>query len=116
MVAPTHRIREIRIFRRAQKEPQTRIEEGGIDSFGVHVGDTRVRVEAALAPLGIRNFGRDLAAARPKSTDSAETDFLLAATERDRVIAFDSQNLLAAFQRDQFGALLAILGLGVLLL
>src|SRR5216684_2844966 len=100
--------RALRVFYRAEEKPKARIQEGRVDSVGVHVGDTRVWVKAAAPAFGVGYaLGIDSSRACADRAESAEPNFLLAAAEVEGVVAFDLEDFAASFGNDQFGTIVA---------
>ena len=114
VVGAAGRRRGVRVFHPAQEQSEARVEEGGVDSFAVHVDDARVRIETALAPFEVRHAGVDLAVARADRAEHAERRRLLAAAPQAEVEAFVDEEALVAFGvDDEFGAVVAVLGIDV---
>src|SRR5436309_1319406 len=100
---------ERRILDGAGEESDARIEEGGVDAVEVHVGDARVRIEAALAPIDVlHRLVFDLALPRADRADHAEA--LLAAEH----LTLDVQALLAIRVAHDPRRAIAELGIDVL--
>ena len=53
VVGAAHRGGEVGILDRAGEQAEARVEERGVDPVSVHIDDAGVRVEPALAPVGI---------------------------------------------------------------
>jgi hypothetical protein len=53
VVGAAHRGGQLGLLDRPREEAHARIEEGGVDAVQVHVGDARVRIEAALAAVDV---------------------------------------------------------------
>ncbi len=110
VVCARHRRRGLRVRHRAGEQADAGIQERGIDAVEIHVGDARVRIEAALASLlvlhGIVHHG---AVAR---TDAAKRAEALFAAEQ---LFADLQALLAVGVADQLGRKIAVFGIHVVI-
>ena len=85
--------REFGVIYTAEKQAETRIEERRVDSLGVHVGDARMRVEAAFPPLDVGHSVLDRAAARADGSKRTETNLIFAAAPVNHVaVAFEAKN------------------------
>ncbi len=81
---------------RAGKEAEARIEKGGVDAVGIHVGDAGMRVEPArLAVLVFHRVGGNDALPRPDPADPPDAEPPVA----DRVL-LDDEPLLAVVAHD----------------
>ena len=87
---------ELRVMDRAREQPEARIEKGGVDAVGIHVGDALVRIEPArLAVLVVHRVGLDDALPGADRADPADAELAIA----DRVLLHD-QPLLAVLALD----------------
>src|ERR1700704_3399170 len=109
IVGAAHRGGEAGILDGAREQADTRIEEGGVDAVGIHVDDARVRVEPALAPLGIfQGVGLDDPLSDADGTQAADPPRIA------QHLAFDAQAFLAVFVDDEPRPALAEFGIDVL--
>jgi hypothetical protein len=109
VVGAAHRRGERGLAHRAREEPHRRVEEGGVDAVEVHVGDPRVRVEAARAP--VHELHRRLVhLALPGADGADDVQPFLAAQH----LVFDEQALLAVGVDDDLGSAVAEAGVDVL--
>src|SRR5229473_3895475 len=93
VVRAASRGRELGVIHPAEKQAKTRIEEGRVDSLGVHIRDARMRVEAAFAPLGVWHPVLDRAVARADCAEPTETDLLFTTTPMNHVaVALETKN------------------------
>src|SRR5690348_6067516 len=93
VVRTASRRREFGVIHPAEKQAEARIEERRVDSLGVHIGDSRMRVKAAFAPLGVWHPMLDRAVARPDRAKPTETDLLFAAAPVNHVaVAFETKH------------------------
>src|SRR5262249_7699559 len=77
----------------AREQAETRIEEGGIDTVGIHVGDSHMRIEAAwFAVLVGHCIGLDHALAGTDCTDPADAPLAVA-----DCVLLDNEALFAVF-------------------
>src|SRR5205807_951743 len=109
VVRVAHRGGKARVLDGAREQAETRIEEGGVDAVGVHVDDARVRVEPALAPLGIFQ-GAGLDDALPGTDGSKAADPPRIAQQ----LALDAEAFLAVVVDDEPRPALAEFGVDVL--
>src|SRR5262249_29776801 len=109
VVGAAHRGGEWRILDGAREQPEARIQKRGVDAVQIHVGDARVRVEAAGATLNVlrRDVRHD---ALPRADRADEAEPLRAAED----LVFDQQPLLAVGVDDETGRSLAKRGVDVL--
>src|SRR6516162_7957074 len=81
---------ELRVLDPSKGQPNARIEEGGVNPVGIHVGDAGVRVEAALAAFLV---GHRVVANYPVTgADGTERS---EASAPAKGLAIDAQTLLA---------------------
>ena len=108
VVGAAHRRGQSGLLHRAGEEADARIQERGVDAVQVHVGDTRVRVEAARPALDVLHGG--LVGPPLPGADGADVAEALLATEH---LTLDEQPLLAVGVDDQAGGPVAVGGVDV---
>src|SRR5207244_11426489 len=69
---------ECRVVDGAGEQPQARIEKGGVDAVGIHVGDALVRIEPARLPVLVLHRVVDDTLPRPDSTNSPDAALAIA--------------------------------------
>src|SRR6185436_17357729 len=108
VVGAAHRGGEARIFDGTGEETEARIEEGGVDTVGIHVDDARVRIEPALAPFGVfQGAGLDDALPHANGTQAADSPRIA------QQLALDAQAFLAVLVDDVPRPALAECGIDV---
>src|SRR6516164_10699522 len=95
VIGPASRGSELRVMYRAGEQAEARIEEGGVDAVGIHVGDALVRIEPAWLPVLILH--RVVDDTLPRSDRADPADAALAVADH---MLLDHEPLLAVLALD----------------